>query len=179
MIFTPTPIEGVLTVGLDPHRDDRGFFARAYCEAEFAAAGAPLRARQINLSRNDKAATLRGMHFQSRGEETKLVQCVRGRAWDVALDLRPGSPTYLKWFGAELSPEGLNALYLPVGVAHGFITLTDETDLLYVMGEAYAGRGEGVRWNDPAFAIAWPREPLVVSAQDAAYPDFQPADEAS
>ena len=174
MRFVPTAIEGVLGVEFDPHRDARGFFARTYCEDDFAAAGAPLRACQINLSRNETAGTLRGLHFQAEGEETKLVQCVRGKVWDVALDLRPGSATYLKWFGAELSPEGLTALYLPVGVAHGFISLTDETDLLYVMGEAYSGRGQGVRWNDPAFGIHWPREPAVMSAQDAAYPDFRP-----
>lgn len=174
MQFIPTAIDGVFGVELDPHRDERGFFARAYCEDEFAAAGAPLRARQINLSRNDKASTLRGMHFQTGGEESKLVQCVRGRIWDVALDLRPASRTYKTWFGVELHPDGLVGLYLPVGVAHGFVTLLDHTDVLYVMGEAYNGQGRGVRWDDPAFAIEWPREPQVISAQDAAYPDYQP-----
>jgi dTDP-4-dehydrorhamnose 3,5-epimerase len=176
MQFHALPIPGTFVVELEPYRDERGFFARSYCEAEFAAAGAPLRARQMNLSRNDQAGVLRGMHFQTEGGETKLVQCTRGRIYDVALDLRPASPQFKKWFAVELSPDRQAALYLPVGVAHGFITLTEEADVLYVMGEAYLpGRGQGVRWNDPAFGIEWPREPSVMSAQDAAYPNFQPA----
>ena len=177
MRFVATEIPGAFIVELEPHRDERGFFARSFCEEEFAAAGISMHAVQANLSYNARARTLRGLHFQACGEEPKLVQCVRGRVWDVALDLRPFSPAFGRSVGVELSPETGRLFFIPPGCAHGFLTLTDATDLLYLMGGAFIpGAGRGVRWNDPAFRVAWPAEPEVLSERDANYPDFVPAD---
>lgn len=176
MRFVATDIPGAVIVELEPHCDERGFFARSFCEAEFAAAGIRLHAVQANLSYNARARTLRGLHFQASGEEPKLVQCVRGQVWDVALDLRPSSPAYGRSVGVALSPEARRLFFIPPGCAHGFLTLTDATDLLYLMGGAFIpGAGRGVRWNDPAFQVAWPAEPAVLSERDATYPDFAPA----
>jgi dTDP-4-dehydrorhamnose 3,5-epimerase len=172
--FIETEIPGVMVVEAAPRRDARGAFARIYCPEEFAAAGIAFTSTQINLSTNPARHTLRGMHFQrAPAAEAKLVRVVRGAAYDVALDLRPGSPTRLKWIAAELSADNLRALFLPEGIAHGFLTLEPDTDVLYQMGQPYQpGFEEGVRWNDPAFAIAWPHEPAVMSARDDAYADF-------
>ncbi|HVV92406.1 MAG TPA: dTDP-4-dehydrorhamnose 3,5-epimerase family protein [Hyphomicrobiales bacterium] len=175
MRFEPTAIPGVMVVEAAPHRDERGAFARVYCPDEFAAAGIAFASTQINLSANPILHTLRGMHLQPAPfAEAKLVRAVRGRAFDVALDLRPDSPTFRRWVAAELSAENMRALFLPEGIAHGFLTLEPGTDILYQMGRPYEpGHEAGVRWDDPAFAIAWPHKPAAIAPRDAAYPDFR------
>ncbi len=173
MRFSATAVAGVSLLDLDPAPDERGFFARLHCPAEFAAAGHPFVPGQTSLSRNTRAFTLRGMHFEAQPRsETKLVRVTRGRIFDVAVDLRRGSPTYLAWVGAELSAQNGRALLIAPGMAHGFLTLEDDTDVLYQIDQMFEpGHGRGVRWNDPAFAIDWPAEPVVISERDAAYPD--------
>jgi len=174
MLFTPTPIEGVLIVDLEPITDDRGFFARLHCPEAFAAAGHRFTPLQTSLSHNSRAGTLRGMHYEaSPYEEVKLVRVTRGRIFDVALDLRPDSPTFRQWTGMELSASNGRALLIGEGMAHGFITLQPETDVLYQINRIFEpGHGRGVRWDDPAFAIEWPVTPQVISERDAGYPDF-------
>jgi len=173
MRFIETEIPGAFIVALDPISDERGFFARTFCEETFAAAGIPMRAPQANLSHNPRARTLRGLHFQLPFEESKLVQCVRGEVWDVALDLRPSSPAYGRSVGVTLSPAARQSFFIPPGCAHGFITLMDDTDLLYLMGAPFVpGGARGIRWNDPAFQIPWPAEPALLSGRDASFPDF-------
>jgi dTDP-4-dehydrorhamnose 3,5-epimerase len=173
MRFLETEIPGAFIVVLDAQCDERGFFARTFCEEAFAAAGIRMHALQANLSHNARARTLRGLHFQTPYEEPKLVQCVRGQVWDVALDLRPSSPAYGRSVGVNLSPEARQLFFIPPGCAHGFLTLMDDTDLLYLMGAPFVqGRARGVRWNDPAFRIVWPAEPAILSERDASCPDF-------
>ncbi len=174
MRFVHTEIDGVIIVEVEPHSDERGFFARTHCPEEFAAAGHPFIPAQTSLSRNVAARTLRGMHYQPAPHgEAKLVRAVRGRIFDVALDLRPDSRTRLRWTATELSADNGRALLIPEGVAHGFLTLEPDTDVLYQIDRMFeAGHGIGVRWNDPAFAIDWPAAPDVISGTDAAYPDF-------
>lgn len=176
MQFRQTTLPGVLVIDLDLHEDARGSFARTFCEQEFLRAGLSFKPAQINLSQNPRASTLRGMHFQADPHgEIKVVQCVRGRIFDVAVDLRAASPGYQRWFGIELAPGLRRMLYIPQGCAHGFLTLEDDSDVLYLVGHAYEPSAQrGVRWNDPAFAIAWPAQPLVMSARDEACPDFEP-----
>jgi dTDP-4-dehydrorhamnose 3,5-epimerase len=175
MRFAETPIAGVVIVDVDARTDDRGAFARLQCPEEFAAAGHPFTPVQTSLSRNPRAGTLRGMHHQPTPfAETKLVRVVRGRMFDVALDLRPDSPTYRQWASAELSADNARALLIPEGVAHGFLTLEPDTDVLYQISPAFQpGHEAGVRWDDPAFAIAWPMAPTLISERDATYPDHQ------
>jgi len=175
MRFQETRIAGVVIVDIDSHTDDRGAFARLQCPEEFAAAGHPFAPVQTSLSRNPKAGTLRGMHYQPAPHaETKLVRVVRGRMFDVALDLRPDQETYRLWESAELSAENGRALLIPEGVAHGFLTLEPDTDVLYQISPAFApGHEAGVRWDDPAFAIAWPAAPQLISPRDAGYPNLQ------
>jgi len=171
MQLVRTAIDGVLLVRPEPHRDDRGFFARLSCVETFARAGVHFAPRQTSLSRNISARTLRGMHF-SRAPEQKLVHCLKGRIFDVALDVRANSPTYGRWSGHELGSDQGAGLFIPAGVAHGFLTLADDSDVLYQIDiDHRPGFEAGVRWNDPAFAIRWPGEPAVISARDAAYPD--------
>jgi dTDP-4-dehydrorhamnose 3,5-epimerase len=173
--FTPTEVAGVLRVSPEPAHDIRGLFARLYCPAEFAAAGlGDFRPTQVNLSRNTAARTLRGMHVQAPPHaEAKLVRVVQGRAYDVALDLRPDSPTYRRWTATVLAANTMEALFIPEGCAHGFLTLEPATDVLYQMGRPYEpGFGQGVRWDDPAFRIAWPAQPDVIDARDTAWPDW-------
>jgi len=172
MRFTPTQIAGVVRVDAEPHRDDRGLFARMHCPDEFAAAGIPFTPAQTSLSRNPNVHTLRGMHYQPAPHgETKLVRVTRGRVFDVAVDLRPDSPTYRGWIGAELSAENLAGLFIPEGVAHGFLTLEPDTDVLYQISPMFQpGHAAGVRWDDPAFGIVWPAAPALMSPADAAYP---------
>lgn len=174
MRFMATDIDGVVIVDLDLMRDERGAFARLHCPDEFAAAGHPFAPLQTSLSRNAKAGTLRGMHYEAAPrEEAKLVRVVRGRIFDVAVDLRPASPTYRRWTGTELSADNGRALLIGKGMAHGFVTLEDDTDVLYQIDKMFEpGHGRGVRWNDPAFAIAWPISPAVISERDATYPDL-------
>jgi len=177
MRFVATAIAGVVVVESEPRTDERGAFARLHCPEEFAAAGHPFVPAQTSLSRNPGAGTLRGLHYQAAPHaETKLVRCVRGRIFDVAVDLRPDSPTHRQWTGAELSAENGRALLVPEGVAHGFLTLEADTDVLYQIAPLYRpGREAGVRWDDPAFAIAWPAAPHRISPRDAAYPDYRPS----
>ena len=171
MRFRATEIDGVVIVDLDVISDERGSFSRLHCPEDFAAAGHPFVPVQTSLSRNAKARTLRGMHYEAAPHaEAKLVRVTRGAIFDVAIDLRTDSPTYLRWTGAELSAENGRALLIGKGMAHGFITLEDDTDVLYQIDRMFEpGHGRGVRWNDPAFGIEWPATPLVISERDAAY----------
>lgn len=174
MRFTPTSIRGVVIADWDAAVDERGAFARLHCPEEFTAGGHPFAPAQTSLSRNDRAGTLRGMHYQAAPRaEAKLVRVTRGRIFDVAIDLRPGSPTFRQWTGTELSAANGRALLIGEGMAHGFVTLEDDTDVLYQISRAFEpGYGLGVRWDDPAFAIQWPVKPTVISERDASYPDF-------
>jgi dTDP-4-dehydrorhamnose 3,5-epimerase len=158
MKFTPTKVAGVWIVDLERHEDDRGWFARTWCAAEFRRRGLNPDLSQCSASFNRRRGTLRGMHWQATPhEEAKLVRCVRGAMFDVALDLRPGSATFKQWAGVELTPENGRALYVPEGCAHGFQTLADDTEVLYQISCPWHPDGaRGARWNDPAFAIHWP-----------------------
>ena len=171
MKFSATKLAGVFVVSLEPHSDERGFFARTYCAGEFARAGINFQSTQINISRNDAAFTLRGMHWQAAPHaEAKLVRCVRGRIFDVVADIRPESTTYLDWVGLKLDADKGDALFVPEGCAHGFLTLTPSVDVLYQMGRPFApGNADGFRFDDPAFAIDWPHPPKIVSAADLAW----------
>jgi dTDP-4-dehydrorhamnose 3,5-epimerase len=175
MRFQRTKIAGVFRVAAEPHKDERGAFARLHCPDEFAAAGIPFAPVQTSISCNPHVGTLRGMHYQAAPHaEAKLVRVTRGRMFDVALDLRPGSPTHGQWVAEELSADNLMALYIPEGVAHGFLTLEANTDVLYQISPGYRpGHEAGVRWNDPAFGVAWPEPPQVISQRDASYPDYR------
>jgi dTDP-4-dehydrorhamnose 3,5-epimerase len=174
MRFSPTAIAGVVLVAWDARGDERGSFARLHCPVEFALAGHPFTPAQTSLSRNPTAGTLRGLHHQPAPHaETKLVRAVRGRVFDVAVDLRPDSPTWRRWTGVELSADNGLALLIPEGVAHGFLTLEPDTDVLYQISPAFEpGHEAGVRWDDPAFGVAWPRPPVLISERDATYPDY-------
>ncbi len=173
MRFTELALPGVFLVEAEPHADDRGAFARLYCPDEFAAAGIGFTPCQVNLSRNTALHTLRGMHYQPGDKaEAKLVRCTAGRVWDVALDLRDGEG-FGRWCAVELDAGAMNAVFLPEGIAHGFLTLTPGADVLYQMGRMFEpGFGAGVRWNDPAFGIEWPAEPAVMSERDATWADW-------
>jgi dTDP-4-dehydrorhamnose 3,5-epimerase len=175
MRFVETEIPGVLAVEIEPRTDERGMFARLQCPDEFAAAGHPFEPAQTSLSRNPIRGTLRGLHYQPAPHaETKLVRCVRGAVFDVAVDLRPGSPTHGRWTAVELTADNCRALLIPEGVAHGFLTLEGDTDVLYQISPAFQpGHEAGVRWDDPAFGIAWPFPPVLISNRDAAYPDYR------
>jgi dTDP-4-dehydrorhamnose 3,5-epimerase len=177
MRFTPTPLAGAFLIDLDKREDERGFFARFFCEREFAEAGLETRIVQINNSLSRDRGTLRGLHYQlGQAAEVKLVRTLQGALWDVILDLRPGSTTFGQSFGAELSPENRRMMYVPRGFAHGFLTLAENTEALYLVSEFYdPGRERGVRWNDPHFDIHWPGAPLVISEKDANQRDFDPA----
>ncbi len=174
MIFTPTKIPGCFQIEPETRRDERGFFARIYCPDEFRAAGIDFTLAQSNLSRNDKAHTLRGLHFQYPPfAEAKLVQVARGAILDVAVDLRPDSPAFKQWVACELTADKANQLYVPEGCAHGFLTLTADTDVLYGMSRHYVpGRAKGYRYDDRAFAIAWPHKPASISQADEGWPAF-------
>lgn len=175
MRFQPTKIAGAFFIELDLRTDDRGSFARTFCDQLFDQAGIDMRVVQANISRNPKARTLRGMHYQAPPhQEAKLVQCVRGRVFDVALDLRNESPSFGLCVCTELSADGSRLFYIPRGCAHGFLTLEDNSDLVYYMADAFvAGAERGVRWDDPAFKIPWPGVPLLMSDRDASYSDYQ------
>ena len=176
MIFTETPLRGAYLIDLEKHGDDRGFFARTFCEKEFSTHGLATRFVQASTSFSADKGTLRGMHYQlAPWAETKLVRCTGGALYDVILDLREGSPTFGQSFGAELTAENRRMMYVPKGFAHGFITLADGTEVSYLIDEFYApDHGRGVRWDDPRFAIWWPAQPAVISEKDRRYPDFDP-----
>jgi len=176
MIFTPTPLAGAYLIDLDKKTDARGFFARAFCEQEFNQHGLITRICQVNNSLSVQKGTLRGMHYQLAPKaETKVVRCLRGALYDVILDLRVGSPSFGKSFGAELTADNRRMMYVPKGFAHGFITLTDNTEAMYFVDEFYSPETErGIRYDDPKFQIGWPAQPTLVSDKDKAYPDFDP-----
>lgn len=174
MRFTPTPLNGSFLVDLEERRDERGFFARSFCAREFAEHGLDPAVTQCNVSFNHLKGTLRGMHYQEPASESKLVRVTRGSIWDVIVDLRRDSATYLQHFGVELNADTRQALFIPKGFAHGFQTLTDATEVFYQMSEFYVpGQDQGVRYNDPAFGIAWPLPVTVLSERDRHYPDYQ------
>ena len=175
MNLTETNVDGVLLINVAPLKDARGFFARSFCSDILAKAGHPFKIAQENISFNTHVGTLRGLHYQAEpAGDPKIVRCERGKIWDVAVDLRPGSSTYLQWTGANLSAENVTAMLIPAGCAHGFISLKAATQVLYLMGEPYAPeRARGVRWDDPTFKIDWPAAPSVMSDRDATYPDYK------
>jgi len=170
----PTPLPDVFVVEPELISDERGFFARTWCHREFEQLGLGAQIVQCNVSFNHVTGTLRGMHYQAAPyEEAKLVRCTRGRMYDVALDLRPESTTYCRWFGIVLDAENRKALYVPPGCAHGFLTLADDTEVFYQMSEYYEpGAGRGVRYNDPVFGIDWPGAIHVINERDRTYADF-------
>ncbi len=174
MRFTSTAVQGSYIVDLEPATDERGFFARVFCVDEFAAMGLETTVAQSSLSVSHTRGTLRGLHWQRHPHaEAKLVRCVRGALFDVVADVRPGSPTYGRWAGVELSAENRRALYLPPGTAHGFQTLADNTEILYQMSVPYHPDSQtGARFDDPFFGIEWPMEPTVVHPRDTRYPDI-------
>lgn len=177
MNFRPTPLAGAFVVELAPHRDERGFMARAFCAREFADHSLEPTTVQCNLSFNHRAGTVRGMHYQvAPATETKFVRCVRGAIYDVIVDLRPDSPTYLRHFGIELDQENRTALYVPAMFAHGYQTLRDDSEVLYQVSAFYTPELErGARFDDPAFAIDWPRPPALVSPKDLGWAPFASA----
>ena len=172
MRFEPTIIAGAFFIELDVHQGERALFARTFCEKAFAQAGIDLRVVQTNVSSNLTAGTLRGMQYQAPPhEEPKLIQCVRGRVFDVAIDLRLNAPR--RYVCTELSADENRLFFIPPGCAHGFLTLEDNSDVFYYMGAAFApDSGRGIRWDDPAFKIRWPMPPRLISPRDAAYVDF-------
>jgi dTDP-4-dehydrorhamnose 3,5-epimerase len=174
MLFQETPLPGAFLVDLEPRVDERGFFARTFCEREFAAQGLATHYPQQNTSFNRAAGTLRGMHWQAAPHaETKLVRCTAGAIYDVIVDLRRSSPTRLGWFGVELSARTRRALYIPEHFAHGFLTLETDTEVAYLMGKSYVqDAARGLRFDDPRVGIVWPSTPLVVSPRDLGYPEF-------
>jgi len=174
VIFGETPLPGVFLIELERRADPRGWFARTYCEREFAEHGLVAQYVQGNASSNLARHTLRGLHYQlPPASETKLVSCVRGALWDVVLDLRPDSPTFGRHVGAELSHENGRMMYVPKQCAHGFLTLEPDTEVHYLVDSFYAPEQErGVRWNDPRFAISWPAAPAVIAARDQEHRDF-------
>lgn len=175
MIFTETELSGAFIIDVERLSDDRGFFARAWCEDQFAAYGISRTPLQANVSSNPKKGTLRGMHFQlAPFEESKLVRCTRGAIYDVIVDLREESPTFGKWIGVELTADSFRQLFVPERFAHGFITLEDNTDVFYQVSAKYTpGAERGLRWDDPAINIKWPIEPRLISEKDRNHPDFQ------
>ena len=175
MRFEPTKIPGVVVVEPELLEDERGAFARVWCRREFAEHGLRAELAQCSLSWNPRRGTLRGMHLQREPHaEAKLVRVTRGAVFDVALDLRPASPTYRCWFGCELGESNRRMVYIPEGLAHGFLTLAEGTEVAYSMSEFHhPGSARGVRWDDPAFAIEWPGRPVVISERDRSYPDFE------
>lgn len=179
MRATRTEIEGAWVLHLEPHVDERGFFARSFCREEFAALGLNDVVAQCNVSFNERAGTLRGMHYQlAPSAEAKLVRCTRGGIYDAIVDLRPDSPSYRRWIGVELTEENRDALYVPEGCAHGFQTLADRTEVFYQMSEFHApGAARGFRYDDPQFGIAWPLEVACISDKDLALGPFDDAAE--
>jgi dTDP-4-dehydrorhamnose 3,5-epimerase len=174
MKFTETALAGAFLIDLQPHIDERGFFARAFCQNEFAAHGLEQPVAQCNLSHNIRRGTLRGMHWRAQpSPEAKLVRAVRGAIYDVIVDLRPGSPTYLKHTAVELSADNRRALFVPALFAHGFQTLCDDVEVFYQMSAFYEpGYDRGARWDDPAFGIDWPIAAPILNDRDRAYPDY-------
>ncbi len=177
MIFVETKLRGAFVIDLDKHQDERGFFARTFCQKELEAHGLISNVAQANTSLSDTRGTLRGMHYQKTPfEETKLVRCTCGALYDVIIDLRPDSPTFRQWIGVELTADNYRMLFVPQQFAHGFITLADHTEATYLVSQFYSPGSElGIRWNDPQFGIQWPIAVQVISEKDANWPDFPPS----
>ena len=175
MIYTPSRIPGAWIMDVEPIHDRRGFFAMTWLPDELRERGMDPALAQCNLAFNHKRGTLRGMHLQSEPHaQIKIVRATRGALLDVIVDLRPDSPTFKSSDAVELSADNRRMLYIPAGVAHGYITLADETEVYYHASSLWApGAERGVRWNDPAFAIEWPLQPVVISEKDASWPDFR------
>lgn len=174
MIFQESKVKGAFEIDVECHHDERGFFARTWCQTEFSSQGLEPELVQCSISYNPRRGTLRGMHYQeSPFAETKVVRCTRGAAYDVVIDLRPDSPTYKGWMAVVLTAEKRNMVYVPKGCAHGFLTMEDETEIFYQMSEFFRPEfARGVRWNDPAFAVVWPAVIEVISERDRTFPDF-------
>jgi len=169
--FAPTPLAGAYVVELERLEDERGFFARSFCQEEFRKQGLKPAIAQCNVSWNRRRGTLRGLHYQAAPhEEAKVVRCSRGAIWDVIVDLREGSPTRLRWHAQELSADNRLAFYVPEGFAHGFQTLADDSEVLYQMSESYhPDLARGLRWDDPKLGIRWPLPGPILSPRDRAY----------
>jgi dTDP-4-dehydrorhamnose 3,5-epimerase len=178
MIFTETPLKGSYVVEIEKREDKRGFFGRAWCKKEFESQGLSPELVQSNIAFSNKRGTLRGMHYQVQPyEEAKLVRCTMGAIYDVIIDLRPDSPTYKQWVGVELTSHNRKMLYVPEGCAHGYQTLTDDTEVFYQTSQFYAPAwARGVRYDDPAFGIAWPIEVRAISDADTRWPPYSPED---
>lgn len=174
MEFTAGPVTGAFLVDLEERSDERGFFARGFATDEFKARGLDPAVVQANISFNHRRGTLRGMHWQEPPHaETKLIRCTRGAVFDVVVDIRADSPSYLRWMAAELTADNRRAMYAPRGVAHGYLTLTDDAEVHYQVSHPFTPEADrGARWDDPAFAIEWPFPPVLVSARDAGHPPF-------
>lgn len=174
MIFNKTDLKDAYIIELQEFNDSRGFFARAFCENEFADHGIEFRVVQANTSYSHKKHTLRGMHYQEKPhQEAKLMKCIKGAIFDVIIDMRPDSPTFKKWMGVELSERNRKMIYVPEGFAHGFVTLEDDTEVYYPVTELYTpGAEKGIRWDDPAFNIQWPVKPQIISEKDQNWPLF-------
>ncbi|MFZ1864167.1 MAG: dTDP-4-dehydrorhamnose 3,5-epimerase [Polyangiales bacterium] len=174
MRFVALELPDAFVVELEPHLDDRGFFARTWCSREFAEAGLPAAIVQTNLSQTQARGALRGLHYQRPpSREGKVVRCLKGGIFDVIVDVRPDSPAFLRHVGVALTPTNRRALYIPPGFAHGFQTLEPDTEVWYQMTDYYQpGLGGGLRWNDPALGIEWPLEPTTMNERDATYPDL-------
>jgi dTDP-4-dehydrorhamnose 3,5-epimerase len=173
--FIETPLKGAFLIEPEVHLDNRGFFARLWCEQQFASRGLETRLVQCSMSYNTRAGTLRGMHYQDPPwQEVKLIRCTRGVIFDVIIDLRQDSDTFCAHYTVELSASNRRLLYVPRGLAHGFQTLSDESEVFYQMSEFYRPEaGRGVRWNDPTFGIQWPHaDPRIMAERDARFPDF-------
>jgi dTDP-4-dehydrorhamnose 3,5-epimerase len=176
LILTETPLAGAFLMDIERHEDERGFFARTFCGDELRTRGLEPDVAQCSVSYNVARGTLRGLHYQDPPhEEVKIVRCTRGAIWDVIVDLRRHSTTYRRWTGIDLTADNRRALYIPRGLAHGFITLCDDAEVFYMMGNPYvAGAARGIRWDDPAFAIDWPIAPAVMSDRDRTYAAWKP-----
>jgi dTDP-4-dehydrorhamnose 3,5-epimerase len=174
MIFEPTPLAGAFLVRLQPHHDERGFFARSFCREAYLAHGLNGDLLQCSISYNHRRGTLRGLHYQAPpAAETKLVRCTRGRIHDVIVDLRRDGPTFKRWFSTELSADNHHMVYIPEGIAHGFLTLEDQSEVAYQMSTPYRPESaRGLRYDDPAFAIEWPFAPTVVGSRDLTFAPF-------
>ncbi len=172
MKFHPTTLNGLWRIELEPREDERGFLARTFCEAEFAAHGLNTRWPQANLTRTHRRGSIRGLHWQAEPRpEVKLIRCVRGAIWDVLVDVRPASPTCGRWEAFELTADGRDQLYVPAGFAHGFQCVEAESEVSYLMGDSYVAElSRGLRWNDPHVGIRWPLLPTVLSPRDATLP---------
>jgi dTDP-4-dehydrorhamnose 3,5-epimerase len=176
MIFKETPLKGAFIIELEKMGDDRGFFSRTWCQKEFQTQGLNTKIVQCNLTSSANTGTLRGLHYQiAPHEEAKTVSCIRGKIYDVIVDLRPDSQSYLQWMGFELSSNNRKMIYIPENFAHGYLTLADDTEVLYQVSQFYAPGSEGgIRWNDPSINIKWPEvSNIILSEKDKTWPDFQ------